>query len=118
MQKVMIENSSTGSILANEGGLADNYLSRLKGLIGKKDMAEGEGLIINPCMMVHSIGMKINIDVLFISKNNEIVHIVENMTPNRISPYIKAAQYVIELPAGQVLRTGTTVGDKINITSG
>jgi len=58
-----------------------------------------------------------DIDILFISANNEIVYIIEKMTPNRISPHIKAAEYVIELPAGQVFRTGTIVGHIINITN-
>jgi len=115
MQKVIINNTSTGKLLAAGGSIANSFFSRLKGLIGKKIMAQGEGLVIHPCAMVHSIGMKICIDVLFVSISNEIVHIIEKMPPNRISPYIKTAHYVIELPAGQILTTNTNVGHSISI---
>lgn len=115
MIKVIISNTSNGRLLAEEGSLANNFLSRLKGWLGKKTMPEGEGLIICPCTMVHSMGMKIDIDVLFLSVSNEIVYIIEEMIPNRISPNIKTAHYVIELPAGQVLRTGTAVGHTVSI---
>lgn len=114
MKKVIINNTSNGRLLA-EGSIANSFLSRLKGLIGKKTMSEGEGLIINPCTMVHSIGMKINIDVLFISETNEIVYIIEKMPPNRISPYVKFARYVIELPAGSIQKTSTIVGHVISL---
>ncbi len=115
MRKTIIFNTSNGRLLAEEGSLANTFLSRLKGWLGKKAMPEGEGLIIYPCTKVHSIGMKIVIDVLFLSRSNEIVYIIKQMSPNRISPHIKNAHYVIELPAGQVLRTGTVVGDTVSV---
>lgn len=110
MQKYVILNTSNGQLLAEKAVLANKFYSRLKGLLGKKLMPEGEGLIIYPCTMVHSIGMKINIDVLFMSAKNEIVYIIEGMTPNHVSPHVKNASYVLELPAGQVARTCTAVG--------
>ena len=115
MREKIIFNTSNGQLLAAEGSLANTFLSRLKGWLGKKAMSDGEGLIIFPCNQVHCFGMRIVIDVLFLSRSNEIVYIIERMTPNRISPHIENAHYVIELPAGQVFRTGTAVGHSIAI---
>ncbi|MEN6462249.1 MAG: DUF192 domain-containing protein [Syntrophomonas sp.] len=112
---VRIVNANTQQILAREAVVADNFFLRLKGLLGRDEFLLGEGLLIKPCSMVHCLGMKITIDVLFISKNNEIIHIIERMAPGRISPWIKKAQGVLELPEGQVARTGTRVGQKIKI---
>lgn len=115
MHNAIIFNTTNQQLLATEGTLANTFFTRLKGWLGKKVMPDSEGLIISPCTQVHSFGMKIVIDVLFLSKNNEIVYIMERMIPNKISPNIKNAHYVIELPAGQVLRTGTAVGHIISI---
>ncbi len=117
MGKTTIINASNGELLAAEGSLANTFFTRLKGWLGKKTMPEDEGLIISPCNQVHSMGMKIVIDVLFVSSSNEIVYLIEKMTPHRISPHIRAAHYVIELPAGQISRTGTELGHRVAIQS-
>jgi uncharacterized membrane protein (UPF0127 family) len=115
MKTVRIVNADTKAMLARDALVADSFLLRLKGLLGRDEFLFGEGLLIKPCSMVHCLGMKINIDVLFISKNNEIIHIIEKMSPGRISPWIKQALEVLELPEGQVARTGTRLGQKIKI---
>jgi uncharacterized membrane protein (UPF0127 family) len=115
MKTVKIVNEDNREILARDAVVADNFLLRLKGLLGRKEFLLGEGLLIKPCTMVHCLGMKINIDVVFISKAQEIIHIIEKMSPGRISPWIKNAKDVLELPEGQVGRTGTVVGQKIRI---
>lgn len=117
MKSVEIINEGNGAVISDRTLIADNFLTRLKGLLGKREMQAGEGLVIYPCSMVHCLGMKIWIDVLFISADNKIVHIIENMKPGQISPWIKNARYVIELPAGQVARTNTQAGDEIEIIS-
>ena len=118
MQNVIITNINNGFLLADKGRLANSFFTRLKGLLGKKSLPQGFGLIIQPCNMVHSIGMKMAIDVLFVSPAEEIIYIIEAMPPNRISPYIHNAGYVIELPTGQVQKTATAVGNTISISQG
>lgn len=116
MPDIIITNNSNGCLLADKGKLADNYFTRLKGLLNKKSMPAGSALIIKPCSMVHSIGMKMYIDVLFVSSTKEVVHIIEAMKPNRVSPFIHNAQLVIELPAGQIQKTATLIGHTVSIT--
>ncbi len=113
MQRAMVINRNNSNIIVEQGELANTFLSRFKGLLGRKCMNPGEGLLICPCDMIHSIGMKIEIDVLFVSRDNRIVHIIEKMVPNRISKYIKNSCYVIELPSGQIARTKTQHGQEL-----
>lgn len=115
MRTIRIVNANTQKMLAREAIVADSFFLRLKGLLGRDEFLLGEGLLIKPCSMVHCLGMKINIDVLFISQSNEIIHIIERMTPGRISPWVRHASVVLELPEGQVARTDTKVGQKIKI---
>jgi uncharacterized membrane protein (UPF0127 family) len=90
-------------------------LDRLKGLLGRKTMPEDDALIIYPCNRVHCIGMQMDIDVLFVSESNEIVYIIEEMKPGRVSPPVPQARYVVELPPGRARRCGASLGDKIAV---
>lgn len=118
MKKIMVINIDNGNILVEKGGLASNFFTRCKGLLGKKEMPPGEGLVLYPCNMVHSIGMQIVIDVLFVSRDNQVIYIIKEMAPNRISDLVNNAHYVVELPAGQACRTGTAIGQKISVIHG
>lgn len=102
----LVINKTVKKVIANEVDIADTFLARLKGLLGKSEFKEGMGLIIKPCNSVHSFGMNFNIDVLFLDKNNRIVKIIKNMSPNEISPIVKGAKCVLELPAGVVEKNG------------
>ena len=112
---LMLLNKDNGKMLAESIRVADSFLARLKGLWGEKHLPEGKGLILFPCSMVHSLGMKIDIDVLFVSRHHEIVSILEGLRPNHCSPYIKESRYVVELPSGQVARTATRKGHRIEL---
>lgn len=113
MQYYMIKNVDLGEYLALWGFMADNFGTRLKGWLGKRKFDFNEALIILPCNMVHSLGMKIPIDVLFVGKNGEIVHLMEAMQPGKISLRVRKAHYVIELPAGKIKASATCIGHRI-----
>ena len=113
MQEMMVFNLSSTKLLCSQAQYANRFINRLIGLLGKKEMLEGEGLIIYPCNMVHSLGMRMTIDVLFLNQIHEVVYCMERMPPNKISPHIKDASYVIELPPGLIAQTNTRMGDKI-----
>lgn len=115
MKIVTITNINNGQLLADQVKKADNFFTRLKGLMGVKKLNPGQGIIIMPCNMVHTIGMKINIDVIFIDEAGEIIHVIEAMPPNRFSPHVKKACYVLELAAGQVCSAGVLTGDRVSI---
>jgi uncharacterized membrane protein (UPF0127 family) len=108
-------NMSKNIIIGDKVSLADNFYSRLFGLIPRKSISTGEGLIIDPCNSIHMFFMRFPIDVLFVDKNNVVVYIVENIKPWRISKVVWNSKYVVELPVGTVKKASTTVGDKIKI---
>ena len=45
-----------------------NFLERMRGLLGTKNLDNDEGLLIAPCSSVHTFGMRYSIDVLFLDK--------------------------------------------------
>jgi uncharacterized protein len=115
--QVYIYNKTRETFVATEAAVADSYLRRLVGLLGKtKRWAQlGRGLWIVPSRGVHTIGMMFPIDLIFLSKEKEVVHVEEHLRPFRISAVSLKATSVLELPAHTVFRTGTQVGDRMEI---
>jgi uncharacterized protein len=114
-----VYNKTRETFVATETMVADDYFRRLIGLLGKtKRWAKlGRGLWIIPSRGVHTIGMLFPIDVLFLNKNKEVIHIEEHMRPFRISKISLKATSVLELPAHAIYRSGTKVGDSLEIAS-
>lgn len=115
MKQITIYNQTKGTYLADHAKVADSFISRLVGLLNRKSLALGEGLLIVPCNSIHSCFMRFTFDAIFINENMEVIYIIESMAPFKFSPVIKEAKSVIELPAGVVRQTKTEPGDIISI---
>ena len=114
-ENVTVTNSDNGNTLAYAGVWAGSFFKRLRGLLGKKEMCQGEALVLYPCNAVHCIGMRFVIDVAFLDQSGRVVCIMETMKPGSVSPVIKTARYAVELPAGQIGRTQTMLGHTLRI---
>lgn len=110
---LIVYNSSRHTCLGDRIQVASTFWSRWRGLRGKKSLAPGEGLLLTPCSGVHSIGMKISIDAVFIDPKGKIVKTVPCLKPNRLAGPVKGACMVLELPAGTVEHTRTKEGDHL-----
>ena len=114
---VYVFNRTRDCFVATEVAAANTYLRRLVGLLGKtaKWNRPGRGLWINPCKGVHTLGMLFPIDLLFLDREKRVVHLEEHVRPFRISKVCLNARSVLELPAHTVDRTGTRIGDQLEI---
>jgi len=116
--RVYVYNKTRETFVATAATIADSYLGRLIGLLGKtKRWARlGSGLWIVPSRGVHTIGMLFPIDLVFLSKEKEVVHVEEHVRPFRISRVSLKATSVLELPPHTIYRTGTKIGDRFEIS--
>lgn len=115
MIQYKILNLSKGTVFLEDVIIAKSFFARLKGLLGKDNLEEDEGIIIKPCNSVHTIGMKLTIDVAFVDKNNKVIHIISEMPPGKFSPIIRGGVYAIEARAGTIERKQLNIGDKLEI---
>lgn len=106
-----IVNVTRGSTLMQTGRVANTFTTRFFGLMGRKSLASGEGLIIIPNNSVHCFFMRFPIDVIFVSKDHKVVYIAHALKPWRISKIVGNAHYVVELEPGVAVKTNTQVGD-------
>jgi uncharacterized protein len=116
-RSLYVYNKTRETFVATEAILADSYLRRLVGLLGKtKRWAQlGRGLWIVPSRGVHTIGMLFPIDLIFLSEQKEVVYVEEHVRPFRISAVSLKATSVLELPPHTIYRSGTQVGDRLEI---
>lgn len=108
-----VMNQTRGVVLADEVKMADTFVSRFFGLMGRAMLPEGEGVVIVPCSGVHTLFMRFPIDVIYISREGKVVRVDEAMRPWRLGRIVRTSRYVVELPQGTAARAGTRVGDEI-----
>lgn len=88
---------------------------RMKGLLGRTHLAEGEGILLAPCNSIHMFFMKFPIDAIFLDGEDRVVVIYPVLKPWRLSGIHAGARKVIELPAGTAERCGVSVGDTLQM---
>jgi uncharacterized protein len=96
------------------GELADRPLLRMRGLIGRRGLPAGEGLLLRPESGIHTAFMRFPIDALFLDRNLRVLDIVEQLRPWRMASKYRA-RAVLELPAGEVARRRVEVGDRLEL---
>jgi uncharacterized membrane protein (UPF0127 family) len=87
--------------------------SRRRGLLGRTSFEKGEGLYLVPCPWVHTFGMAFPIDVALLAKDGRVLHVHRGLAPGRLSRLAWRAEGTLELPAGTLVATGTSLGDVI-----
>ena len=108
-----IVNQRTNDVLFEEVFRAKGVGQRAKGLLGTESLPPGRALLIEPARQVHTVGMKFSIDVLFCGPEMQVVRVVRNLAPNRLTAIHWRARRVIECAAGDA--GDVQVGDVLEI---
>ena len=85
---------------------------RLRGLLGRPPLGNGEGLLLDPCGSVHTMGMAYAIDVVYLDRAFRITKVVAGLGPWRASMAWRAA-LTLELAAGSAAALGLVVGRRL-----
>ena len=104
--------AKTGRLLAKDVEHARTFVARLRGLMGRQNLAPGTALLLEPCSQIHTCFMRFNIDVLFLDKHNRVVAVCKDIQPWRISPFYLRAWRTLELPGG-TLQGRVQPGDEL-----
>jgi uncharacterized membrane protein (UPF0127 family) len=109
-----VRNITRGVDIARRIRFAGNSVDRRKGLLGVCEMQHDTGLWIRPCEAVHTFGMKIPIDVVFLDRGRRVKKVYHDLRPNRIA-FCLRAESALELRAGRLNQTSTLVNDTLEI---
>ena len=94
--------------------VADTFFARFCGLMGRRELPEGQGLLIAPCSSVHMCFMRFSIDVLYLDKDYRILKVVSHLRPWFGMSICFKAWGVLELPEGTAERLGIQEGMRLN----
>jgi len=106
-----IKNSDGEKIFQLE--IADTFLKRFLGLMGRKKIPAGQGLLILPCNSIHMMFMRFSIDAVYVDKNFVVKKIVRKLPAWLGMSICAGAHAVIELAAGEADRLNFRIGSKV-----
>ncbi|MBC2900781.1 DUF192 domain-containing protein [Streptomyces cupreus] len=90
--------------------IASSYRARTRGLLGR-DAVDGV-LLLSPANSVHTIGMRIPIDVAYLDRRLRVIA-VRTMKPGRLGLPRLRARHVLEAGAGAMVGWGLRVGVRV-----
>src|SRR5205823_4011426 len=96
----LIVNLTRGGVVCERGVIADRALRRMRGLLGRRTLPEGEGILLRPAPSIHTAFMRFPIDVIFVDKDLEVLKVVMGLRPWRVAS-ASGARAVLELAAGE-----------------
>jgi uncharacterized membrane protein (UPF0127 family) len=91
--------------------VADTILTSFIGLMGRKELAPGAGLLLRGSSSIHTFWMRIPIDALYLDRTFRVKAIDNHLKPWRTGTIRRRIRHVLELPAGTAERLGVKVGD-------
>ena len=103
-----------GAVICARCTVADTTVSRLRGLLGRDELAADEGLLLTPESSVHTWFMRFPIDVVFLDADLTILGLRECLPAWRLAGH-RGARAVLELPAGTCDQRRMRPGDRLTL---
>ena len=63
--------------------VAESAFERMRGLIGRKGLEPGTGMLITKCNCIHTFFMRFPIDATFLDRRGNVVKVVRTIRPWR-----------------------------------
>jgi uncharacterized protein len=104
----------TAQALCDRCRVARTHRARLRGLLGRRELGPGEGLLLPSTWSVHTLLMRFPIDVVFLDRDMRVLSIRGGLRPWRAS-FHRGASGVLELAGGECERVGLVEGDAVRI---
>lgn len=98
-----------GRVVCERCVLADTAWTRMKGLLGRSGLDDGEGLLIRPAGSIHMFFMRFPIDAVFLDRELRVLRVVPDLKPWRVAAK-RGAKQVLEIGTGEAARRGVAEG--------
>lgn len=109
---LVLRREDDGQVVCERCTVADTTLRRIRGLIGRRELNPGDGIVLRPGWSIHTAFVLFPIDVAFVDADQVVLKVVENLKPFRAS-VCRGARDVVELAAGEAKRRGLKPGDRL-----
>jgi uncharacterized protein len=110
--KLLVVTRADGGVVCERCGDARSPVARMKGLLGRRELPSGEGILLRPASSIHTALMRFPIDAVFLDREGTVLK-VERELPAWRAAAQRGSKAVLELPAGEAERRGVEVGDRL-----
>jgi uncharacterized membrane protein (UPF0127 family)/CheY-like chemotaxis protein len=110
----LILNLTKERVVCERGFVANRALPRMRGLLGRSHLPEGEGLLLEPAYAIHTAFMRFPIDVVFLDSHMRVMKVVGSLPPWRTAG-AHLAFSTLELASGEATRRDVAVGDRLDV---
>jgi uncharacterized membrane protein (UPF0127 family) len=114
---MVVQRSGPGRVVCERCRVADRPHTRLRGLLGRRQLLAGEGLLLRPAPSIHTWFMRFDIDVVFMDTDLRVLDVISSLRPWRIATR-RRARVVLELGSGEAVRRGVRPGDVLELVAG
>ena len=112
--RCLLKNESKNEVLVGDLEIAKTPWKRMRGLLGRKGLEEGKGLLIEDCRSIHTWFMGFAIDVVYVDEELRVRKLVPELGPWRFSSS-RGSAHVLEIPAGSAATHRVEVSDRLKI---
>ncbi len=112
---MLVRNTERNSVLGEAIEVASSSVQKVKGLLGRDCLADGQGLLFKHCASLHTFFMQFPIDIIFADKKGKVLKVAPDVRPFKLVAAPLRSFYAIELPTGAIERSGTRVGDHLEL---
>ncbi len=105
---------ASGEVVCERCLVAASWGLRFRGLMGKKELPAGEGILLRPCASVHTMFMRFPIDVVFCDRDLRVLAVAPEVPKWRMRSQ-RGARVVIELAMGEAARRGIVTGEQLRL---
>jgi len=95
--------------------VAETAQERSRGLLGRRACPVDEGFYFAPAYLVHTIGMRFPLDLVFCDRYGRVVSVRKHVPPGRLI-FCRRGRGVLELAAGAVEELLIAEGDRISFS--
>lgn len=109
---MQVHNTTRLTLVTEEIKIAKSLFDKSVGLLSKKNP---RAILFYTRFGIHTIGLKLPIDLIILNKHNLVVDLKENCLPNNFLFWNPRHNKVLELPLGSIRKSQTQKGDLIEI---
>lgn len=108
----LIVNLTRGNVVCEQVVIADRARRRMRGLLGRRSLPAGEGMLLQPSPSIHTAFLRFPIDVVFLDRNLCVIKLVEHLPPWHTASAMEGRS-TLELASGEIVRRHIQVGDQL-----
>ena len=111
---MIVRNAGRGTNLGGAIEVASTAAQRVRGLLGRECLEDGQGLLFKGCSSLHTFFMRFPIDIVFTDKDGRVLKTAAGVKPFKLVAAPLRAYYAIELPEGAIRESKTSVHDQLD----